>query len=155
MNNQELKKKVNSAMYTLIKENGIASPAEVLISVGVLSKEDYERWRRGEVDYLERVCKINLSKLSTINSEIRAFARKCDLKPSRTFYKKWKSVKGKGSSNVNPAKLRFSKSGNENIEQQYSTHYISQRKATEAKERRIQSPSTDGLVIEDIKTDQS
>jgi hypothetical protein len=33
-------------------------------------------------------------------------------------------------------KLRFSKSGDENIEQQYATHYVAQQKVDEAKERR-------------------
>ena len=56
MNNHELQVKVHSAMYTLIKEKGIASPVEVLMAIGVLSKEDYENWRRGRVTYLERVC---------------------------------------------------------------------------------------------------
>jgi hypothetical protein len=129
MNNSELKKRVHSAMYTLIKKNGIASPVDVLIEIGVLSKEDCERWRFGKVDYLERVCKINLSKLSTINHEIRVFARKNDLKPSWTYYKRW-GVKGKN------IKLRFSKSNGDQIEKLYATHYVSQRKVTESKERR-------------------
>ena len=127
MNNAELKKKVHSAMYTLIRDKGVASPVEVLMAIGVLSKEDYERWRNGKIDYLERVCKINLSKLSTINHEIRVFARKSDLKPSWAAYKKW----GKGS-----IRLRFSKSGGYQIEKLYSTHYVSQRKIAEAKEHR-------------------
>ena len=89
MNNIELRKKVHSAMYALVKKNGVASPVEVLIEIGVLSKENYENWRRGRVPYLERVCQINLSKLSTINKEIRAFAQKNGLKPSFTDYRKW------------------------------------------------------------------
>ena len=123
MNNKELHNKVHSAMYSLIKQKGIASPVEVLIEIGVLSKEDCEKWRFGKVDYLERVCKINLSKLSTINHEIRVFARKNDLKPSWTYYKRW-GCKGK------KIKLRFSKSGDEQIERLYATHYVSQRKPT-------------------------
>ena len=47
MNNGELKAKVHSAMYSLIKKNGVASPVEVLIEIGVLSKEKYEDWRFG------------------------------------------------------------------------------------------------------------
>jgi hypothetical protein len=42
----------------------------VLIAMGVLSKEQYEDWRRGRVPYLERVCQINLGKLSTIDDSI-------------------------------------------------------------------------------------
>lgn len=51
-NDKQLQAKIHSAVYTLIKEKGIAAPAEVLISIGALSKEDYERWRFGRVDYL-------------------------------------------------------------------------------------------------------
>ena len=142
MNDKELHSKVHTTMYNLIKEKGIASPVDVLIAVGVLSKTDYERWRNGEIDYLERVCKINLRKLSKINHEIRAFANKNDLKPSWTLYKRWgKNKKGnkgsKGSTHKgDTAKLRFSKSGDKNIEKQYATHYISQRTVADAKERR-------------------
>jgi len=118
-------------MYTLVKEKGVASPVEVLIAIGALSREDYERWRFGKVDYLERVCKVNLRKLSLVNHEIRAYARKHDLKPSWTFYKKWGTHK---ESRGNAVKLRFSKSGDEAIERQYATHYVG--KIEEANEQR-------------------
>jgi len=133
-NDKELQVKVHSAMYHLIKEKGVASPAEVLIAIGALSKADYERWRHGQVDFLERVCKMNLRKLSFINHEIRAYARKHDLKPSWSFYKKWKTNK-KGNSGTT-VKLRFSKSGDVGIEKQYATHYVGKQKIAEAKERR-------------------
>ena len=133
-NDKELQAKVHSAMYHQIKDKGMASPVEVLIAIGALSKEDYERWRFGKVDYLERVCNINLRKLSLVNHEIRAYARKHNLKPSWTFYKKW-GAKKKGKSE-STTKLRFSKSGDENIEKQYATHYVGQQKITEANERR-------------------
>jgi ubiquinone/menaquinone biosynthesis C-methylase UbiE len=121
LNNVELRKKVHSAMYTLIKEKGVASPAEVLIAIGVLPKEKYDDWRFGRIPYLEKVCQINLSKLSTIHQEIRAFAQKNNLKPSWTDYRKW----GKG----NRIRLRFSKSGNERVEELYATHYVSPQKS--------------------------
>jgi len=133
-NDHQLQVKVHSAMYTQIKDKGIAAPVEVLIAIGALSKEDYERWRFGKVDYLERVCKMNLRKLSFVNHEIRAYAHKHNLKPSWTFYKRW-GINRKGNSGAT-IKLRFSKSGDENIEKQYATHYIGQQKIAEAKERR-------------------
>jgi hypothetical protein len=126
-NDKALQAKVHSAMYNIIKGKGVASPAEVLIAIGVLSKEDYERWRFGKIDYLQRVCKVNLRKLALINREIRAYARKHDLKPSWTDYRKW----GKGKN----IRLRFSKTGDENIEKSYATHYVSRRKTEEAKEK--------------------
>ncbi len=128
MNNNELQVKVNSAMYTLIKEKGVASPAEVLIKIGVLTKENYENWRFGRVPYLKKVCQISLGKLSSVSREIRAYAKKNNLKPSWTDYRKW----GKGAN----IRLKFSKSGDEQIERFYATHYVSQQKVTEAKERK-------------------
>lgn len=142
-NDKDLQVKVNSAMYHLIKEKGVASPAEVLISIGALSKEDYERWLFGGVDFLERVCKINLRKLSLVNKEIRAYARKYALKHSWTFYKRW--GKNKKANTRSATKLRFSKSGDENIEKQYATHYIGQIKLSEAKERRSKHKNTADL----------
>ena len=124
MNDKELHDKVHSAMYALIKTKNVVSPVEVLIEIGVLSKTDYENWRAGKIPYLERACKTNLSKLSFVNREIRAFARKNNLKPSLTDYRKW----GKGR----PDRLRFSKSGNEHIEKQYATHYIGKRETNGA-----------------------
>lgn len=103
MNNKELHDKVHSAMYELIKEKGVASPVEVLMAIGVLSKEKYEEWRHGRIPYLERICQINLSKLSTINHEIRVYAKKNNLSASWSDYRKG----GKGSR----TRLRFSKNG--------------------------------------------
>ena len=39
--------------------------------IGVLPKQKYEDWRFGRVDYLERVCTVNLRKLSFIKMCIR------------------------------------------------------------------------------------
>ena len=121
MNDKELIPRVHSSMYHQIKESSIAIPVQVLMDVGVLSKQDYENWRYGRVDYLERVCRINLRKLSIIMREVRAFARKNNLKPSWTFYKQW------GRKKKPAIKLRFSKSGDEGIERGYATHYVSPR----------------------------
>jgi hypothetical protein len=120
MNAKELIVAVRSAVYTLINDKGYAAPVDVLMAVGVLSKADYENWRNGRVDFLERVCKVNLKKLSAINHEIRVCAKNQNLKASWTDYREW--CKGR---KIRP---RFSKSGNERIERLYATHYVSQTK---------------------------
>ena len=134
MNDKELHAKVNAAAYKLMRASGIVSPVEVLMEIGILSRADYERWRKGQLDYLERLCKINLRKLSKINKEIRAFAIRNNLKPSWTLYRKW----GKRQRDVdgNTVKLRFSKSGDEKVERWYATHYITLRTVDEAKAKR-------------------
>ena len=133
MNNIELQKKVHTAMHTLINEKNVASPAEVLIRIGVLSKADYENWRLGKVPYLERVCQVNLGKLATINREIRAYAKKTNLKASWTDYRQW-AVKKKHGHKPQKPRLRFSKSGDEQIERLYATHYINEYAIKKAKE---------------------
>lgn len=119
MNNGEIIGKVHNSMYHQLQRDGFATPVQVLMDIGALSKQDYENWRFGRVDYLERVCKINLKKLSFVMKQMRAYAAKNNLKPSFTYYKQW-GHKGKPT-----RKQRFSKSGNENIERHYATHFVS------------------------------
>ena len=89
MNRSEIIKKVHNSMYHQIKKTGMAAPVQVIIDLGYLSEADVDKWRFGKIDYLERVCKVNLIKLSFIMKEVRAYARKNDLKPSFTYYKQW------------------------------------------------------------------
>jgi len=110
-------------VFQLVKRKGYASTVDVLMKIGVLSPADYESWRFGRVDYLERVCKANLSKLSKIHSAIRSYSLKQGLKPSWADYRKW----GKGRKH----RLQFSKSGNENVERAYATHFVWQKEASE------------------------
>lgn len=116
MSNQELKNKVRSAADHILSKDNYISPIGLLLQLGILKKEDYEEWRKGNVPYLEKVCHVNLNKLSTIMAELRYIARDRNLKPSETAYKKW----GKGVKRD----LQFSKSGNPNIERAYQTHYV-------------------------------
>lgn len=53
VNNVELAAKVRSAVYLQCRKRGFAAPVDVLMEVGYLSKQDYENWRYGRVDYLD------------------------------------------------------------------------------------------------------
>lgn len=117
-------------MYHQCQQRGYAAPVDVLMDIGVLQKAKYEDWRFGRIDYLERVCGVNLHKLSSIMAEIRRYASRFDLKPSFCFYKQW-GTKKKGGKPALP--LRFSKSGDESIERAYATHYVDKRKVAELK----------------------
>ena len=125
--------KIYSSMKQQCKKRGYVAPVDVLMDIGVLPKQKYEDWRNGRVDYLERVCTVNLHKLSFIMSQIRAYAREQGLKPSFCYYKQWgvKKKNGKGHKPVVP--LRFSKSGNAAIEKNYATHYVDSRRIAEIK----------------------
>ena len=128
MNNIDLEKKIKRIISDLSDEKGYICSIDVLLGLDYLSKTDYEKWRNGQVDYLERVCQTNLGKLTTINKIIRQVAAKMNLVPSLTVYNKW----GKGPKQ----KLRFSKSGDFNIEKAYSTHFLNKYQIEKLKENK-------------------
>jgi hypothetical protein len=103
-----------------LREKGFVAPVELFIRMNLLSRESAEDWRRGQIPYLERVIRCNLSKASRILRILRMHAHDLDLKPSLTVYKRWT----KGSRPL----LRFSKTGNHNVEEAYARHFVSPRK---------------------------
>ena len=133
MNEKELIGKVHSSVYHQCQRRGYATTVDVLMDIGVLPKQKYEDWRFGKVDYLERVCTVNLRKLSFIMHQMRVYAQKTGLKPSFCYYKRWgvKKKTGQGHKPVIP--LRFSKSGNPEVEKWYATHFIDSKRIAELK----------------------
>ena len=120
MNNTDLRNRIKLIGKEIIEEKGYLTSIDVLLKLDYLSEKDYENWRFGKVEYLEKVCSVNLIKLSTINKAIKEISGQWNLKQSWTAYNKY----GKGKK----IRLRFSKSGNEQIEQAYATHYINTEK---------------------------
>ncbi|MCH1939222.1 hypothetical protein [Holdemania massiliensis] len=94
------------------------------------------------MDYLERVCNTNLSKLSLILHEIRVYARKNQLKPSVSDYKQWGNKNKKIS-------LRFSKYGNPEIEKQYSTLYVDVKRIGQLKEMKQKEADVSDIQVKD------
>lgn len=125
MNNTDLDKEVKRLVHQNRYEKGYVCAVDILMQLDYLVKKDYEDWRFGRVDYLEKVCNINLSKLTLINKLIRKYSTELDLKGSWTGYNQY----GKG---IN-CRLRFSKSGNKIIEDRYATHYIDKNRIVELK----------------------
>ena len=127
MNNVDLEKKVKSLVHLNRYEKGLVCAVDILLELNYLTKKDYENWRFGRVDYLEKVCNTNLSKLTLINKLIRKYSTELGLKSSWTGYNQFgKSVK---------RRLRFSKSGDKTIEDRYSTHYIDRERIIELKNK--------------------
>lgn len=99
----------------IVSEKGFVSAIDLFLVIGWLTQNKLTEWKAGKVPYLERVVEANLHKLSAAMKEFRAWAIHSKLKPSITVYKH------------KSCKLRFSKSGNPNIETAYSTHYVLQK----------------------------
>lgn len=120
MNNRKLKENVRRSAALLIRKKGYISPVDMLMELDYLSLKDYEDWRKNKIPYLEKACQTNLSKLSIIMKELKQYATENNLKSSWTAYHKW----GKGPK----VKLQFSKTGKEEIEKAYATHYVGLKK---------------------------
>jgi len=119
MFSEVIEEKIRPIADSLIEEKGYICSVDVLIKLEYLSKTDYEAWRFGRVPYLEKVCKVNLSKLTIINQKIKLVAHDLNLVKSLTVYKKF----GKGVK----ISLLFCKSGDKNIEAAYATHFINKK----------------------------
>ena len=133
MTEKELIGKVHSAVYHQCQRRGYAAPVDVLMEIGVLPKQKYEDWRFGRVDYLERVCTVNLRKLSFIMHQMRVYAQKTGLKPSFCYYKRWGVRKRSGTDHKPVIPLQFSKSGSPEIEWSYATHFVDSARVQELK----------------------
>jgi hypothetical protein len=108
--------KIVKAVDAELRSRNFVTPIEVCISMGLLERHDVEAWRAGRIPYLEQVVGCNLSKASRILRILRFHAHDLNLKPSMTVYKR-KTAGGK-------IPLRFSKSGEKNIEEAYARHFV-------------------------------
>jgi hypothetical protein len=100
-----------------LAKGNVVAPVSVLVGMGLLRPEHLTDWRRGRVAYLERVINCNLSRLSRVLRILRFHAHDLNLKPSLTVYMRH----GKGGPRQ---QLRFSKTGDPNLEAAYATHFI-------------------------------
>lgn len=104
--------KIVAAVGRVLARQRYVSPIEVLVELKLLAADDSQRWKRGQVPYLERVIRCNLSRAGRILRILRFHAHDLNLKPSITCYHHRKCP------------LRFSKSGEHLIEEAYSRHFV-------------------------------
>ena len=121
MNRRELERAAFKAADRCLKAKGYISMVDVLMEMGKLSRDDYESWRLRQVPFLERVLQGNLAQLNAILRAVRTKSARGKMKASWTAYLSW----GKGKRQP----LRFSKSGDPNLERAYATHYLLPRAA--------------------------
>jgi len=108
--------RVVRAVARVLSKSNVVAPVEVLIEMGNLSKNNHDAWRQGKVPYLERVFEGSLSKANRILRIIGFHAHDLNMVPNITYYQ----LLGKGKKRA----LQFSKSGDNNIEEAYSRHYL-------------------------------
>ena len=74
-------------MEEILKVSKIVTPINILEKIGLLSKQNIDKWRKGHIKYLEQVIFCNLSKVSRILRIIRFHAHDLNLKPTINIYK--------------------------------------------------------------------
>ena len=108
--------RIARAVDALLSSGNVVTPVDVLIGMGLLTREQLEDWRRGRMPYLERIIDCNLARLGRLLRILRFHAHDLNLEPSWTAYMRW----GKGPKQ----RLRFSKSGDPKVEEAYATHFV-------------------------------
>jgi hypothetical protein len=111
-----LERRVLAAASAALNRTGFVAPVDVLTGLGWLRPEHAEAWRRGRVLYLERVTVASLGKLSRALRIPRRWAQRRGLQPRETVYVSWTKDRHR---------LRFTKTGGQNLERAYRTHWIS------------------------------
>src|SRR6185312_7992573 len=116
-NRAALEERVVQTCEAALADHGYVSAIDVLTGMRLLSPVHVESWRKGRIDFLERMIQGNLQKISLSMSLFREWAEQKGLRPSETRYTRW----GRGTQ----MDLRFSMSGDPDIERQYRTHFVS------------------------------
>ena len=115
---ERLRDRIIGAAEAALADHHYVSAIDVLTGSGMLYPDHVQDWRKGRIDFLERMIQGNLQKISEAMAIFRNWAIEKGLTPSETRYVR--STRG-----GNPD-LQFSKSGDPGIERNYRTHYISQ-----------------------------
>ena len=116
MSREKLAQRALAVTGACLETKGYIAITDVLIAAGLLSREDYERWRSRQVPYLERVIRGSLPSINHVARTVAANCQRGGLRPSWTAYMSW----GKGQR----VPLRFSRTGDPNIERAYATHWL-------------------------------
>jgi hypothetical protein len=130
-NEEALGSRVVRAAEDALAHHQYVSALDVLTGMGLLTLTNLEAWRKGRIDFLERVIQGNLKKISFSMAMFRRWAQARRLRPSETRYVR--------RTRMGTVDLQFSKSGDPAIEKSYRTHYVSpalsEHKQQQIKER--------------------
>jgi hypothetical protein len=125
-NRKKLADRIVTAAETTLAAQYYVSPVDMLIGIGWLDPGTVNRWRRGQIEFLERAIQTNLARISEAMKLFRAWATARELLASETHYV---------ARTPQRQRLRFSRSGNPTIERLYRTHWVSPELSERKRER--------------------
>lgn len=112
-----------AAVSRVLARKDYISPIDLLQELDLLNDAQVNEWMQGRISYLEKAIKCNLIKASRILQIFRYHVHDLNMISSTTVYTKH----GKGPK----VTLKFSKTGNPNIEEAYSRHFLKNRRKDE------------------------
>lgn len=139
-----LEQRVARTAQATLDERGFVSAIDVLMGMGWLAPRHVDEWRQGRVAYLEAAVQASPGKVSSALRLFRRWALRAGLQPSETNYVARTRVR---------ETLRFSESGDGDIERGYRTHWVS-AELSEHKRARLaerQSRPPDLVVISPVR----
>lgn len=144
MGRPDIAQRVGRIADSLLADKQFVAPIDVLLALGWLAPSHYERWRQGRGECLEHMVQANLSKITASMRELRTWATNHGLRPSETAYL---------ARTRDRRPLRFSVSGNPDIERTYRTHWVSPTLSEPERERLAekQSRPPELLVIAPVR----
>jgi hypothetical protein len=125
----KLEERVYRAAEAALARQHYVSAIDVLCGMGLLASSAVDFWRKGRIDFLESEIQGSPNKITSSMAIFQRWAHEKGLKPSETDY-------------VRPARsgtvpLKFSFSGDPEIEKVFRTHYVSPA-LSERKQQKLQ-----------------
>lgn len=144
-NRNALTDRVVGTAEAALAAQGYVSPIDVLVGIGWLDVPTKERWRRGQIDCLERAMRTNLPRISEAMKLLRSWATERNLFANPTDYV---------ARSPQRQMLRFSRSGDPAIEAMHRTHWVSQELSEKKRERLAEKASRapDLVVIQPLNS---
>jgi len=138
-----LERRVVAAAEATLTRSKSVSPLDVLAQIGWLPESLVDDWRRGRVDYLERVVSVQPDKLATALGHLRRWAVREGLEPNEVAYV---------AATRDRRPLRFTADGDQAAERAWRTHWTRPDLSAAARERstKRQSRAPDLVVIEPL-----
>lgn len=107
---------VAEVVAEILETGSVVAPLDVLVRLELVPPDQVEKWRDGDLPYLERGVTAGLARVSRFLRLLAEHSRAIGLAPAPGKYLR----RGKGPKR----KLRFSKRGDQESELSYSTHFV-------------------------------
>jgi hypothetical protein len=125
-NRQPLGDRVARAAESALAEQSYVAPIDILNRIGWLDASAIALWRQGRLECLERALQVRPERVAETMQVFRGWAEQKGLEPSETQY----VARDSGRTT-----LRFTFSGDADIERLYRTHWISSNLSARQRER--------------------